>query len=56
MNRMLIEAAKTMLDEYKTPDSFWVEAINTAFHAANRLYLHKYLNNTTYGIITSKKP
>jgi transposase InsO family protein len=38
-NRTLIEAARTMLDEYKTPDSFWAEAINTACHAANRLYL-----------------
>jgi hypothetical protein len=45
-----------MLDEYKTPDSFWAEAINTACHAANRLYLHKYLNKTPYEIITSKKP
>jgi hypothetical protein len=41
---------------YKTPDSFWAEAINTACHAASRLYLHKYLNKTPYAIITSKKP
>jgi transposase InsO family protein len=39
-NRMLIEAARTMLDEYNTPDIFWAEAINTACHAINRLYLH----------------
>jgi transposase InsO family protein len=26
MNHTLIEATRTMLDEYKTPDSFWVEA------------------------------
>jgi hypothetical protein len=55
-NRTLIEAARTMLDEYKAPDSFWAEAINIACHAANRLYLHKYLNKTPYEIITSKKP
>jgi transposase InsO family protein len=55
-NRTLIEAARTMLDEYKTPNSFWVEAINTACLAANRLYLHKYLNKTPYEIITGKKP
>jgi hypothetical protein len=55
-NNALIEAARTMLDEYKTPDSFWAEAINTACHAANRLYLHKYLNKTPYEIITGKKP
>jgi hypothetical protein len=47
-NRTLIEAARTMLDEYKTPDSFLAEAINTACHASNRLYLHKYLNKTPY--------
>jgi hypothetical protein len=55
-NRTLIEAARTILDEYKTPDSFWAEAINTACHATNRLYLHKYLNKTPYEIITGKKP
>jgi hypothetical protein len=55
-NRTLIEAARTMLDEYKTPDSFWPEAINSACHAANHLYLHKYLNTTPYEIITGKKP
>jgi hypothetical protein len=55
-NRTLIEATRIMLDEYKTPNSFWAEAINTACHAANRLYLHKYLNKTPYEIMTHKKP
>ena len=45
-----------MLDEYKTPDSFWAEAINTACHAINRLYIHKYLGKTPYEIITGNKP
>jgi transposase InsO family protein len=40
-NRTLIEAAREMLDEYKTPDNYWTEAINTTYHAINRLYLHK---------------
>ena len=52
----MIEAARTMLDEYKTPDSFWAEAINTACHAINRLYIHKYLGKTPYEIITCNKP
>jgi hypothetical protein len=55
-NRTLIEAARTMLNEYKTPDIFWAEAINTACHAINRLYLHKYLGKTPYEIITGNKP
>jgi len=55
-NRTLIEATRTMLDEYKTPNSFWAEAINTACHAINRLYIHKYLGKTPYEIITGNKP
>jgi transposase InsO family protein len=55
-NRILIEAARTMLDEYKTPDIFWAEAINTVCHAINRLYLHEYLGKTPYEIITGNKP
>jgi hypothetical protein len=45
-----------MLDEYKTSDSFWAEAINTACHAINRLYLHKLRHKTAYELLTSKKP
>ena len=41
-NHTLIDMARTMLDEYKTLDIFWCEAINTACHAINRLYLHKF--------------
>jgi transposase InsO family protein len=29
-NRTLLDMARTMLNEYKTPNRFWVEAINTA--------------------------
>jgi transposase InsO family protein len=39
-NRTLLDMAKTLLDEYKTLDRFWAEAINTAFYSINRLYLH----------------
>jgi len=55
-NRTLIEAARTMLDEYKTPDSLWAEPINTACHAINCLYIHKYLGKTPDEIITGNKP
>jgi hypothetical protein len=44
--------ARTMLDEYKTFDRFWVEAVNTACHVANRLYLHKLLNKAPYELLT----
>jgi hypothetical protein len=55
-NRNLIEAARTMLDEYKVSDQFWAEAINTTCHAINRLYLHKILNKTVYELLLGKKP
>jgi hypothetical protein len=45
-----------MLDEYKTSDSFWVEGINTACHAINRLYLHKLRHKTAYELLIGKKP
>ena len=40
-NRTLITLAKTMLDEYNTPEALWAEAINTACYASNRLFLQK---------------
>jgi transposase InsO family protein len=55
-NCTLIEMARTMLDEYKTSDRFWAEAINTTCHATNRLYLHKLLKKTSYELLTSNKP
>jgi hypothetical protein len=45
-----------MLDEYKTPDRFWAEAINTACYSINRLYLHRILKKTSCELLTSKKP
>ena len=55
-NRTLIEAARTMLDEYKTLDTFWAEAVNTACHAINHLYLHKIYKKTAYELLTGNKP
>jgi transposase InsO family protein len=39
-NRTLLDMERTMLDEYKIPDRFWGEAINTVCYSINRLYLH----------------
>jgi transposase InsO family protein len=38
-NRTLCEMARTMLDEHRTPRRFWAEAVNTACHVSNRIYL-----------------
>jgi transposase InsO family protein len=54
-NRTLIEMARTMLDEYKTLDQFWAEAINTTCHTTNCLYLHKLLKKTSYELLTGNK-
>jgi hypothetical protein len=35
-NRTLLDMERTMLDEYKTPDQFWAEAINTACYSSRR--------------------
>jgi hypothetical protein len=45
-----------MLDEYKTPDRFWAETINTACYSINQIYLHRILKKTSYGLLTGKKP
>jgi hypothetical protein len=45
-----------MLDEYKTSDRFWAEAINTACYSVNRLYLHRILKKTSYELLIGKKP
>jgi transposase InsO family protein len=54
-NRTLIEMARNMLDEYKTSDQFWVEAINTVCHVTNCLYLHKLLKKISYELLTGNK-
>jgi hypothetical protein len=45
-----------MLGEFKTPERFWSEAVNTACHAINRVYLHRLLKKTSYELLTGNKP
>jgi transposase InsO family protein len=53
-NRTLIDMARTMLEEFKTPERFWSEAVNTACHAINRVYLHRLLKKTSYKLLTDE--
>jgi transposase InsO family protein len=55
-NRTLIDMARTMLGEFKTPERFWSEAVNTVCHAINRLYMHRLLEKTSYELLTGNKP
>src|SRR6266540_2803392 len=55
-NKTLITLARSILDEYGTPERFWAEAINTACYASNRLYLHRLLKKTSYEPLVGRKP
>jgi transposase InsO family protein len=55
-NMTLIDMARTMLGECKTPERFWSEVVNTTCHAINRLYLHRLLKKTSYELLTGNKP
>jgi transposase InsO family protein len=43
-NHTLVEMVRTMLDEHKTPRSFWVDAIRTACYISSRIFLRSILN------------
>ena len=45
-NRTLMDMARSMLAEFKCPFNFWAEAISTACHYSDRLYLRKGLLKT----------
>jgi transposase InsO family protein len=53
---MTLIVARTMLQEYKTPERLWSEGVNTACHAINRRYLHRLLKKTSYKLLTGNKP
>jgi hypothetical protein len=54
-NRILMDAARMIMAEFKSPYNIWSKAISTACHATNRLYLRKGLNETPHEILTGKK-
>jgi hypothetical protein len=54
-NKTLITLARAMLDDYGTPERFWTEAINTACHVTNRVYLHRLLEKTPYELLVGRK-
>jgi hypothetical protein len=45
-----------MLDEHRTPRRFWDEAINTACHVSNRIFLWDFLNKTSYELQFGRPP
>nr|GEY85890.1 uncharacterized mitochondrial protein AtMg00810-like [Tanacetum cinerariifolium] len=47
-NRILIEAARTMLADSKLPTTFWVEEVNITCYVQNKVLVVKPHNNTLY--------
>jgi transposase InsO family protein len=55
-NRTLVEMARTMLDEHRTPMRFWADAISTACYISNRIFLCSILHLTSFELRFGRKP
>ncbi|GJU76897.1 retrovirus-related pol polyprotein from transposon TNT 1-94 [Tanacetum coccineum] len=55
-NKTLIEAARTMLADYKLPTTFWAEAFNTASYVQNRVLVVKLHNKTPCELFHGRTP
>nr|GEW14752.1 hypothetical protein [Tanacetum cinerariifolium] len=55
-NRMLVEAARTMLIFSHAPLFLWAEAIATVCYTQNRSIIHRCFNKTPYELIQGRKP
>jgi transposase InsO family protein len=55
-NHTLVEMARLMLDEHRTPRRFWVEAINTACYISNQIFLSSLLNLTLFELRFGRQP
>jgi hypothetical protein len=55
-NHTLVEMAKTMLVEHRTPRRFWANAISTACYISNRIFLRSILHLTPFEHCFGHKP
>ncbi|GJW95506.1 putative ribonuclease H-like domain-containing protein [Tanacetum coccineum] len=55
-NRILIEAARTILVDSKLPTTFWAEEVNTACYVLNKVLVIKPHNKTPYELIRRRTP
>nr|GEZ75005.1 ribonuclease H-like domain-containing protein [Tanacetum cinerariifolium] len=55
-NRTLIEAARTMLADYKLPTTFWAEAVHTACYVQNKVLVVKPHFKTAYELFKVRSP
>jgi transposase InsO family protein len=55
-NRTLVEMARMMLDEHRTPRRFWADAISTACYISNQIFLHSIPHLTPFELRFGRKP
>jgi hypothetical protein len=55
-NRVIQEMARVMIHSKNLTQHFWGEAVNTACHIINKVYLRPETNKTPYEIWRGKKP
>ena len=55
-NRTLVEMARMMLDEHRTPHKYWAEAVNTACYVSNRIFLRAFMHMTSYELRFGRQP
>jgi transposase InsO family protein len=55
-NRTLVEMARMMLDEYRTPRHFLADAISTACYISNRIFLRSIVHLTPLELHFGRKP
>jgi transposase InsO family protein len=55
-NRTLVEVARMMLDEHRTPRCFWADVISTACYISNRIFLRSILHLTPFEFRFGCKP
>jgi hypothetical protein len=55
-NRTLVEMARMMLNEHRTPRHFWHDAISNACYISNRIFLRSILNLTPFELCFGRKP
>jgi hypothetical protein len=55
-NHTLVEIARTMLDEHRTPRRFWADTISTTCYISNRIFLCSILHLTPFELRFGRKP
>jgi hypothetical protein len=48
--------ARAMLDEHRTTTRYWAEAVNTACHVGNQIFLKDFFHKTCYELMHGQAP